>query len=303
MLVRLIHYQVKKEDDGRRADRFLKNRLYSHSDLAALKSTDGALLRNGSQLRLLDELHAGDEIRISVYEEESSAGIVPVELPLSVLYEDEDLIVLNKPAGMPTHSTYSNTENSLASALAFYYRKQSRPFVFRCSNRLDMDTSGVIPVAKHKISSSILATMSERRLIGRTYLALVSGNVRCEEGTVDLPIGRKSEHTTEQMVDLQEGKRAVTHYRVIASGENSSLLELRLETGRTHQIRVHMAAIGHPLLGDRLYNPEQGELPRQALHSACMRFRHPITGEELCFTAPLPEDIRRGIGKLPDYLL
>ena len=213
------------------------------------------------------------------------------ELPLDIVYEDDDLIVINKPAGMPIHPSLNNYRNSLANALMYYYTKQNKPFIFRCTNRLDRDTSGLTVIAKHLVSSSILSQMAVRHEITREYLAIVRGPVTPSQGTINAPIGRAGTSLIERKIDPEHGENAVTHYRVITEKNGHSLVSLILETGRTHQIRVHMKYIGHPLIGDYLYNPDMEFISRQALHSHRLSFRHPITGKTMEFEAPLPEDM------------
>ena len=236
-------------------------------------------------------LTEGDTLTVRIQENQSSPHIPPVELPLDIVYEDDDLIVINKPAGMPIHPSLNNYRNSLANALMYYYTKQNKPFIFRCTNRLDRDTSGLTVIAKHLVSSSILSQMAVRHEITREYLAIVRGPVTPSQGTITAPIGRSGTSLIERKIDPEHGENAVTHYRVINGKNGHSLVSLILETGRTHQIRVHMKYIGHPLIGDYLYNPDMEFISRQALHSHRLSFRHPITGKTMEFEAPLPEDM------------
>lgn len=180
----------------------------------------------------------------------------------------------------------------MANALAWYYQKQDKPFIFRCCNRLDRDTSGLTVAAKHLVSGNILSDMVRRRLIRREYLALVRGRVTPPSGTIDAPLGRKSGTIIERTVDFEHGETAVTHYKTVLEQNGHSLVSLRLETGRTHQIRIHMKHLGYPLIGDYLYNPDMEYISRQALHSHRLAFSHPITGETMEFTAALPLDMR-----------
>lgn len=180
----------------------------------------------------------------------------------------------------------------MANALAWYYKQQGKPFIFRCCNRLDRDTSGLTVVAKHLVSGSILSSMVRRHEIRREYLAIVRGSVAPPSGTIDAPLGRKDGTIIERTVDFECGERAVTYYQTVKEQNGHSLVSLRLETGRTHQIRIHMKYLGYPLIGDYLYNPDMEHIERQALHSYKLSFAHPITGEALTFTAPLPEDMQ-----------
>jgi len=237
-------------------------------------------------------LATGDILTVHIQENESSPNIPPVELPLSIIYEDEDILVVNKPAGMPIHPSLNNYENSLANGLMWYYTEQRKPFIFRCTNRLDRDTSGLTVIAKHLISSSILSSMGARHEIKREYLAIVRGSVTPPSGTIDAPLARTGSSMIERKVDFKHGERAVTHYKVVEEKNGHSLVSLILETGRTHQIRVHMQYLGFPLVGDYLYNPDMEYIHRQALHSWKLSFIHPITKEPMEFTAELPKDMK-----------
>ena len=256
---RIITYHIDNTSTGLRIEQYLRRRGYSYQNLTQLKKMPESILINGVWSYMRTPLKSGDILTVHIKEAESSPNIPPVNLPLDIIYEDEDIIVVNKPAGMPVHPSLNNYENSLANALMYYYQEQGKPFIFRCTNRLDRDTSGLTVIAKHMVSSAILSNMGVRHEITREYLAIVR----------------------------------VTHYHVIEEKNGHSLVSLTLETGRTHQIRVHMKHIGHPLIGDYLYKPDMEFISRQALHSYRLSFSHPITGEQMDFTAPLPEDMRR----------
>lgn len=238
-------------------------------------------------------LQAGDILTVRIQEETSSPNIPAVNLPIDIVYEDEDIIVINKAAGMPIHPSLNNYRNSLANALMWYYEQQNKPFIFCCTNRLDRDTSGLTVVAKHMVSSNILSSMTARHQIEREYLAIVRGHVTPFEGTINAPIGRTGSSLIERKIDFENGEHAITHYHTVFEKNGLSLVSLILETGRTHQIRVHMKHLGFPLIGDYLYNPDMELIDRQALHSHCLRFLHPITGRQMTFTADLPEDMAR----------
>ena len=290
---RTITYHIDAHADGLRTEQFLRRRGYSCQNLTQLKKMPESILINGVWSYMRTPLSAGDTLTVHIRETESSPNIPPVDLPLCIVYEDEDIIVVNKPAGMPVHPSLNNYRNSLANALMYYYQQQGKPFIFRCTNRLDRDTSGLTVVAKHMVSSGILSAMTTRREIRREYLAIVRGHVTPPSGTIDTPIGRAGTPLIERRIDFEHGERAVTHYRVVKEKNGHSLVSLVLETGRTHQIRVHMKYLGFPLVGDYLYNPDMEYIQRQALHSHSLSFRHPITGEDLKFTADLPEDMLR----------
>lgn len=270
---------------------FLKSRGYSHAVITHLKQTENGIQKNHVWARVSDKLCENDLITITLIELKGSHQITPVELPLHIVYEDEDLMVINKPAGMPIHPSQGNHNNTLANALCFYFKKQGIPFTYRCINRLDKDTTGLLIVAKHMYSASLLSTMIANRTIHREYLALASGMVP-EEGVITAPIARKEDSTIERIVDNLHGEYARTNFKRLDYKNGFSLVSLVLDTGRTHQIRVHMKYIGHPLPGDFLYNPDYSFIKRQALHSYRLTFIHPITGKSMDFTAPLPDDMK-----------
>lgn len=324
---RTFTYTITKEYENMPINSYLKSLGYSSQNLVEIKKMPESVLLNGEWVYLNQRLHAEDTLTIHIQENASSEKIVPVELPLDIVYEDEDLMVVNKPADMPIHPSMNNYHNSLGNALAYYFAKQNIPFVFRCINRLDRDTSGLTIIAKHMVSAGMLSAMIAQKgisvasllhtspnvstptqenilhsvsalqdscpppYISREYLAIVRGSITPPQGTIDAPIARKPGSVLERQVDFAQGEHAITHYRVLNEQNGHSLVSLLLETGRTHQIRVHMKYLGHPLIGDYLYNPDMEHISRQALHSYRLRFTHPITHKLLEFTAPLPEDM------------
>lgn len=292
---RKITYPVTEAEQGLRIEQFLRRRGYSAQNLARIKRMPKNILVNGVFCYLRQPLSAGDTLCVHIQETESSQHIPPVHIPLDINYEDEDLVVINKPAGMPIHPSMNNYTNSLANGLAWYYQQQGKSFIFRCCNRLDRDTSGLTVVAKHLVSASILSAMTKRKEVCREYLAITRGNIHPPSGTINAPLGRREGTIIERMVDWEKGEPAITHYRVLDNRNGHSLVSLRLETGRTHQIRIHMKYLGCPLIGDYLYNPDMEHIRRQALHSHRLSFPHPITGEKMAFEAQMPEDMRRVI--------
>lgn len=290
---RKIIYEIKQTDLPATVRSYLLKLGYSGQNLIQLKKEEYAILVNGEGKFINHSLQEGDILTVHICEEASSEKIPPVALPLDIVYEDEDLMVINKPAGMPIHPSLNNYENSLANGLAWYFQEQGKPFIFRCVNRLDRDTSGLTIIAKHMVSAGILSSMVSRREIHREYLAIAKGMVTPPEGTIDAPIARKEGSIIERTVDWEKGEKAVTHYRVLRTCNECSLLSLHLETGRTHQIRVHMKYLGYPLIGDYLYHPDMSLIGRQALHSHSLIFTHPITGERMEFVARLPEDMEK----------
>lgn len=291
---RILTYTLQEEDAGKSVAAYLRSRGFSRHLLIRLKSfPDGIMLNEmpvKPSFRFPDDIQSL-QLTVRLREEASSEHITPVPLPLHIVYEDEDLLVLDKPPGMPIHPSVGNYENTLANALAYYYEKQGRPFIFRCINRLDRDTSGLLIVAKNAYSSAVLSSQMKAHLIHREYLAVVTGCPE-ERGTIDAPIGRKPGSVLERQVDPQNGAPAVTHYTRIALSPDSAyaLLRIHLDTGRTHQIRIHMGYIGHPLPGDFLYCPDYTHFSRQPLHSHRLCFSHPVTGAAMTFTSPLPAD-------------
>lgn len=290
---RNIDYIIDEDSAGLRVEQFLRRKRYSGQNLSEIKRMPKSILVNGVHYYIRQELSTGDHLQVRICETQNSEKIPPTKLPLDIIYEDEDLLVLNKPAGMPIHPSLNNYTNSMANALAYYFQSQGKPFIFRCCNRLDRDTSGLTIVSKHLVSGSILSDMTKYREVHREYLAIARGSVTPSEGTIQAPLGRKDGTIIERTVDWEHGEDAVTHYKVVKEANGHSLVSLRLETGRTHQIRIHMKYLGYPLIGDYLYNPDMEYMTRQALHSHHMEFPHPITGEHMSFTAPLPEDMAR----------
>lgn len=290
---RNIDYIIDEDSAGLRVEQFLRRKRYSGQNLSEIKRMPKSILVNGVHYYMRQELSTGDHLQVRICETQNSEKIPPTKLALDIIYEDEDLLVLNKPAGMPIHPSLNNYTNSIANALAYYFQSQGKPFIFRCCNRLDRDTSGLTIVSKHLVSGSILSDMTKYRKVHREYLAIVRGSVTPSEGTIQAPLGRKGGTIIERTVDWEHGEDAVTHYKVVKEANGHSLVSLRLETGRTHQIRIHMKYLGYPLIGDYLYNPDMEYMTRQALHSHHMEFTHPITGEHMSFTAPLPEDMAR----------
>lgn len=287
---RILTYTITPQEDGMQVLEFLRSKGFSRHILTSMKPDKEALLVNGMRIGGRGILHAGDLFRVCVMETGSVEGIVPTPLPLNILYEDEDILVLNKPADMPVHPSIGNYTNTLANAAAFYFQQKGMLCPFRCINRLDRDTSGALILAKNALSAAILSAQMRNREIRRTYLAVVCG-VTPPSGTVSAPIGRVSDSVIQRQVDPEHGESAVTHYERLAVRNDHSLLEIHLETGRTHQIRVHMGYIRHPLPADYLYHPVYDHFKRQPLHSFQLNFRHPLTGKDLCFTAPVPKDM------------
>ena len=289
---RVLEYIISSDTNPVTVLDFLKQEGFSRHILSSMKNSSGnCIVLNGERGFGRSVLKEGDRLVVTVPEVESGENIIRTEMDLDILYEDEDILVINKPAGMPVHPSMGNYENTLANGIAWYFSQKGKDFVYRCINRLDRDTTGALILAKNPLSAAVLSVQMKRRQIRRTYLALVDG-VLPESGVVDAPIARMEGSVITREVNFETGESAVTHYERLAVGRYYSLAELHLETGRTHQIRVHMKYIGHPLPGDYLYHPDYRRIQRQPLHSFQLEFTHPITKEPMLFTAPVPEDFR-----------
>lgn len=287
---RQILYIIDK--DYKSISDFLKSKGYTSSNIVELKKYENGIVLNGTWAYMNQKPAILDRLLVRVCEYKKSENILPVFIKLDIKYEDEDIVVVNKPSDMPIHPSLNNYENSMANALMYYYRDKN--FVFRCINRLDRDTTGLSVVAKHFLSAGILNTFMQRREIKRVYNAIVEDDGSLtESGTVDAPIAREDDTLIKRRVS-KEGQRAITHFKVLKRLNGASLIELRLDTGRTHQIRVHMSYIGHPLVGDYLYNERyyDKENVRPLLHSKSLSFIHPITGENLYIECELPKDFK-----------
>lgn len=277
------------QQGGVTVERYLRRQGLSRQLLTALKAAPDGLSVNGAHARTIDRLRAGDRLTLRLHETPAGEGIVPSEHPLDIVYEDEDLLVVNKPAGMAVHPSQGNREGTLANALAWRCRARGEPFVFRAIGRLDKNTSGLVLLAKNKLSACLLTAQSRTGGLARRYLAVCTGELP-DRGVIDAPIGRVPGSVLRREV-RPDGDRAVTHFTRLRFENGFSLAEIRLETGRTHQIRVHFASIGHPLPGDFLYGPDFSRIGRHALHAYSLRLRQPVTGEPLAFAAPLPADL------------
>lgn len=296
---RILEYTIDTDFNGATLMTVLKRHFKMSTILIKeLKNQSDGFLLNGERIRTVDKVKCGDLLCITLHDR-ASENITPVNIPIDIVYEDEDIIVINKPPYMPTHISVGNYENSLANAIMYHYAEIGEEHLFRAVNRLDKDTSGLMTVAKNTYAHAILADEINSGELRRKYLCIVEGDIELS-GTVDAPIARKQGSAIERCVSA-DGHRAVTHYTVTERFGNFTLLEMSLETGRTHQIRVHMAYIGHPLAGDWLYGTENHELvPRQMLHSCELRFIHPVTGKEMFFESEIFPDMADFIRKLKE---
>ena len=294
---RVLEYEIPSEYDGANITTVLKQHFKISTNLIKeLKKYKEGIQVNGEHKRVVDLAAKGDILKITI-RDTVSENIVPTDIPLDIVYEDEDVLVINKLPNMPTHPSMGNYENSLANGVMYYYKSKGEERVFRAVNRLDKDTSGLMAVAKNSYIHARLGEEIQKKELKRKYMCIVCGDVE-RDGTVDAPIRRANGSVINRIV-APDGQRAVTHYRVVKRYGEYTLLEMELETGRTHQIRVHMAYIGHPLVGDWLYGTEDHNIAkRQMLHSCYLCFTHPITGQIMEFKDEMAEDMRAFIEKL-----
>ncbi|CQR74595.1 Ribosomal large subunit pseudouridine synthase D [Sporomusa ovata DSM 2662] len=291
------------EEEGTRLDVLLAGRFreLSRSHLQKLIA-DGVIIVNGKQVKANYKTQANDAIRVTI-PEAKPVEILAENIPLDVLYEDKDIIVVNKPRGMVVHPAVGNYQGTLVNALLDHCQDLSgingeiRPGIV---HRLDKDTSGVMVAAKNDHAHLNLAEQIKTRTASRKYLAIVHGNIAEEQGIINAPLGRHAADRKKMTVTFSNSKEAITRFRVIERFTNFTLVECKLQTGRTHQIRVHMQYIGHPVVGDPKYGPEKKQfaIKGQALHSAELSLKHPVTGEDMLFFAPLPSDMTDILNRL-----
>ena len=283
---------ISSEYDGMILREYLRNVLrLSRAELTELKKREDGIMLNGVRVTVRALLKEGDELVLSRDDIAPSEGVKPVPLPLDILYEDDDVIALNKPPFMPTHPSHEHQSDTLANALAYYFESKGIPFVFRAVNRLDRDTSGVVLVAKNKNSAFVLAKQIAEFKVTKKYIAIVDGEV-LSSGKVEGNIRRIEDGKMRRGV-FPDGQYALTEYEVLGVKNGLSALLVSPKTGRTHQIRVHTSYIGHPILGDTLYGNENGSelISRQALHAYSLTFSLPSNNETITVTAPLPSDM------------
>lgn len=281
----ILTFTVPNEYNDTQAKWFLRNYCnISVRLLTALKLVPLGISREGKLLRVVDNVYAGDKITVKLPEDNNE--IVPVEMPLDICYEDDHIIVLNKPPYMPVHPTHDHVYDTLANGLAYYLNSKNEHFCFRAINRIDRDTTGLVLIAKHSYAASNLV-----KNVKKTYVAVCEGIIN-EQGTVDANISFLEGHTIQRVAGTIDGVKAVTHYKPIKYSNNHTLVEYDLETGRTHQIRVHMSYINHPLAGDDMYGGSLECIERQALHCQTITFTHPVTHQVITVTTPLPEDMQ-----------
>ena len=293
-----------EEQKNLRIDKFLSEQLpdQSRSYLQKLLK-EGNVTVNEKTVKANYKVQLSDTVQLELPEPESP-DILPEDIPLDILYEDEDVLIINKPKGMVVHPSAGHYTHTVVNAVMFHCKEHlsgingvMRPGIV---HRIDMDTTGAIVICKNDMAHQSLADQLKEHSITRKYRALVHGNLKEDEGTIEGPIGRHPTDRKKMAINHKNGKDAVTHYKVLERFGEATYVECRLETGRTHQIRVHMASIGHPLLGDTVYGSSRNpyHLEGQALHAMILGFVHPRTGEYMEFTAPLPEYFVKLLTKL-----
>lgn len=281
--MRKLSYIVGDEYDGKDVISFLRNEAKCSSKLIKLlKRVDGGITLDGEHVRVVDKLRAGGVLELNM--PDVTGKETPVDIPIDIIYEDDDILVLNKPPFMPVHPSRNHRDDTLANAVAFHLMQKGKSTAMRAVNRLDRDTSGLVLICLNSYCAARLAKNVEKE-----YFAIVDG-VYSGSSTIDMPIRRVGESIIKREVG-EGGERAVTHWTCEKNMDGLSLLRIRLETGRTHQIRVHFSSLGTPVLGDTLYSDGDKRINRQALHCGTMRFIHPVTGERLQLEAPFPQDM------------
>ena len=300
----ILNYMVSDGQSGIRIDRYLseKNEELSRSYIQKLLK-EQKITVNGSMVKANYKVQSEDEISVALPDMEEP-DILPEDIPLDILYEDNDVLVVNKPKGMVVHPSAGHTSGTLVNAIMFHCKDNLsgingvlRPGIV---HRIDKDTTGALLICKDDVVHRDLAEQLKEHSIKRRYRAVVQGNLKEDEGTVNAPVGRHPTDRKKMAINHKNGKEAITHYKVLERFGQATYIECRLETGRTHQIRVHMASLGHPLLGDTVYGSSKNpyHLQGQALHAMILGFVHPITGKYLEFEAPLPEYFSKLLEKL-----
>ena len=294
-----LEKSVEKSFEGRKIREYLKEEMGLSSRLIRGAAMDKRISVNNTPVRMNYILKENDNIVINLNKKESQ-NIEPEKIDIDIVYEDSEIIVVNKGPNMVVHPTKRYQSGTLANALLYYFKETNQDCIVRLVSRLDMDTSGLIIIAKNQYAHMELSNNMQQNEIDKRYLALVHGHMEQMEGTIDKPIYRPElEGNMKRVVD-ERGQRSITHYNVIERLKDADLVECLLETGRTHQIRVHLSSLGHPIYGDTLYGDESDSeiMPRQALHAYGLNFKSPRTKKPLELRAELPNDIKELLEKL-----
>lgn len=282
-----LNYTI--QENGKTVKEIMIENLNFSRRLSKKLELNNKLFVNEKVTRLNRGVFKGDTLSIEFDEDEDEYNAV--DIPIDIVYEDNDLLVVNKPPYIVVHPTKSHQDNTIANGVAYYFKQQDIKRKVRFVNRLDMNTSGIVIIAKHPYAHNELANQMKSNTVDKYYYAIVEGTVKEDSGTINEPIARLNPDDILRVVH-PSGKECITYYTVEKRFNNMSLVKLKLETGRTHQIRVHMKYIGHPILGDALYGNDSELIKRQALHCYEMKFIQPLTGKEVVVTCPLPDDIK-----------
>lgn len=291
-----LTFHIHKDEENQSIHHFLREHLgFTKSQIRSLKFRENGITVNNNRCRISYTLTSGDILKLILEEETPESHIVPLFQPISVLYEDDDVLVVNKPAGILVHPVGGHYKDTLSNMVSAYYQVQNKNIMIRPVGRLDKDTSGAVIFAKNKIAAACFSQKNCGSGFEKEYLAIISGIPDHLKGEIHSPIGSCPGKPLKMKVDAN-GKSALTSYKVEKTFSSSALLRVRIATGRTHQIRIHMASIGHPLLGDRLYGTEESlslkGFSRTALHAASVQFPQPFSGQKIRIEAPLPEDFK-----------
>ena len=297
----ILEKKVTNIEEGTKIREYLKTELGLSTRLIRSASINKKIFVNDQVVKMNRVLTSGEIIKIDL-EKDESQDIAPEKMDIDVVYEDEDILVVNKKPFMVVHPTKSYQSGTLANGVINYFAESNQNCIVRLVSRLDMNTSGLIIIAKNQFSHGMLSKEMTENKVEKRYLAIVHGIMKEKQGTIDLPIYKPEdvENGTKRVID-ERGQRSITHYKVVEEFKEASLVECKLETGRTHQIRVHLNHLGHPIYGDTLYGfgeDEEELIKRQALHAYGLNFKSPRTGEELALRAELPEDMKELINKL-----
>ncbi|SFA82701.1 23S rRNA pseudouridine1911/1915/1917 synthase [Lentibacillus halodurans] len=288
-----MNWTIAKHHEG------LMIRTYLQQEHQFSKRMMKQIIHNGGEIRVNEVkqtvryvLKAGDVLTVTLPEEKKGSMMIPEKMPLDIVYEDDTVLVIKKPAGRATIPSYLHSSGTIANGVLAHYEQQNLPYTFHVVTRLDRNTSGIMLIAKHRWGHSLLSEAQKKGKIKRAYYAIIEGHLQQKKGTINAPIDRKEGSIIERKVS-HEGKHATTHYTALKESNDHTLVHVQLETGRTHQIRVHFSYIGHPLAGDDLYGGVTSFISRQALHCHHLSFEHPITNEQVDFSAEMADDMKQ----------
>lgn len=289
-----LNYTIKNNENFDNVKEVLKTRFEISDRLLLKLKNNNKIFLNNSSCGIKADVHSNDTIEVHLDFKEDNSNIVATKMQLNIIYEDDYLLILNKPAGIPIHPSMQHYEDSLSNGVKYYFDSINLNKKIRPVNRLDKDTSGIVIFAKNEYIQECLIRQMKKHCFIKEYIAICNGTLANSKGTIDKPISRKPNSIIERCVD-SNGDYAITHYTVLKSNYEVSVLHILLETGRTHQIRVHLSYIGNPIIGDTLYGSSSDLIARQALHSYKLSFIHPIFKNKMILTAPLYDDMEKVI--------